>query len=139
MAIKEVPHQILEVGDKVKMDINAILKRDDMDGVEVTASGENYLKYMLAHPDEVYTVVDLDFNYEYCPYILSGAMGGNTWAQDDLIYVHQPATRFEVIKNMTQEEMTTQLLPMILGLCEDGVPSPELVAMWLDGKPDEEG
>jgi len=136
MALQEAPHQMLEVGDKVKMDIDAILQRDDMDGVETTKTGENYLKYMLSHPDEVYTVVELDFNYEYCPYVLSGAMGHNTWARDELIYVPEPSSRFEVIKNMTQEEMSTQLLPMVLSLCEDGVPSPELVAMWLTGKPE---
>jgi len=138
MAIKEVPHQMLEIGDKVKMDINTILQRDDMEGVETTQTGQNYLKYMLSHPDEVYTVVELDFNYESCPYVLSGAMGNNTWARDELIYVPEPATRFEVIKNMTQEEMATQLLPMVFSLCEDGVPAPELVAMWLDGKPEVE-
>lgn len=135
MALHDVPHQLLEVGDKVKMDIKGILKRDEMDGVETTASGENYLKYMLAHPEEVYTVVDLDFNYESCPYVLSGPMGNNTWARDELIYVPEAQTRFEVIKNMTLQEMATELIPMVAAICEDGVPCPELVEAWLNGSP----
>ena len=139
MALHEVKKQVLEVGDKVKMDIKAILERDDMDGIEVTATGENYLKYMLSHPDEVYTVVELDFNYEYCPYVLSGAMGNNTWSQDELIYVPEATTMFEVIKNMTQEEMAEHLFPMVLSQCEEGVPAPELIAQWLDSKPNGDG
>ncbi len=141
MALHEVPHQLLEIGDKVKMDIQAIRERvecGDVDGIEITATGDNYLKYMLAHPDEVYTVVELDFNYDSCPYVLSGPMGNNTWAQDELIYVPQAQTRFEVIKNMTLQEMATELIPMIAGLCEDGVPSPELVETWLNGAPEEQ-
>lgn len=39
---------------------------------------------------------------------------------------------------MTLEEMAKDLLPMILGLCEEGVPSAELVQEWLCGKPEEE-
>lgn len=135
MAIQNVPHQILEAGDKVKMDIKAIQAHGEMDGIETTESGVNYLKYMLAHPDEVYTVTALDFNYENAPYILSGAMGGNNWAQDELIYVPKAQSRFEVIKNMSQEEMASQLLPMVLTLCEEGVPCKELVEMWLAEKP----
>lgn len=139
MALKDVPHQMLEIGDKVKMDIEAIMKRDDMDGIEVTKTGENYLKYMLAHPEEVYTVVELDLDYEYCPYVLSGPMGNNTWSRDELIYVPQAQTRFEVIKNMTLQEMATDLIPMIGALCEDGVPCPDWVEMWLNGAPQEQG
>lgn len=138
MALHDVPHQLLEVGDKVKMDIKGILKRDDMDGIEITATGDNYLKYMLAHPEEVYTVVALDLNYEFCPYVLSGPMGNNTWARDELIYVPEAQTRFEVIKNMTLQEMAEKLMPMIAALFEEGVPCPELVEAWLNGSPAED-
>lgn len=36
---------------------------------------------------------------------------------------------------MTLEEMSQNLFPMVLGQCEEGVPSPELVEQWLNSKP----
>lgn len=137
MAIKETSGHILEIGDRVKMNIPKIGK-GDMDGVEFTLSGENYWRYMNAHPDEVYTVEGVDDSKAEPQYILSGRMGGNTWYSDELLLQPAPQDRFEVIKNMTLEEMSKDLLPMILGLCEEGVPSVELVQEWLCGKPEED-
>lgn len=137
MAIKEISGHILEIGDRVKMNIPKI-GEGDMDGVEFTLSGENYWRYMNTHPDEVYTVEGFDNSGAEPQYILSGRMGGNTWYSDELLLQPAPQDRFEVIKNMTLEEMAKDLLPMILGLCEEGAPSAELVQEWLCGKPEEE-
>lgn len=117
------------------MNIKGIGDRD-LDGVEITADGTNYWRYMNQHPEEVYTVEDFDFSYEETQYVLSGAMSGNTWYADDLILVPEPSSIFEVIKNMTFDEMKEQLFAMVLGQCEDGVPSPELIETWLDSKPE---
>lgn len=133
MAILETTGHRLEVGDRVRMNIS-VLQDSDRDGVEFTADGTNYWRYICQHPDEVYTIVGMDFDYETCPYILSGAMAGNTWASDELILVPEPTTNFEVIKNMTEEEMGEQLLPMLLALCEEGVPSPETFKEWLSAR-----
>mgnify|MGYP000438262916 FL=1 len=97
MAIKETSGHILEIGDRVKMNIPKIGK-GDMDGVEFTLSGENYWRYMNAHPDEVYTVEGVDDSKAEPQYILSGRMGGNTWYSDELLLQPAPQDRFEVIK-----------------------------------------
>lgn len=132
MSLKEVSGHVLNVGDKVKMNI-PVIAEGEMDGVEYTASGKNYWRYMNEHPDEVYTVEGYDLNNEQCPYILSGYMSsvGGNWSADELIHVPEPASRFEVIKNMTLEEMAKGFIPMIMELCEDGVPSEETAMEWL--------
>lgn len=135
MSLREISGQVLKVGDRVKMNIEAI-GQGDLDGVEFTNSGANYWRYMNQHPDEVYTVTKVDYDYDDCPYFLSGYMSDNNWAADELILVPAPASRFEVIKNMTLQEMAADLLPMVLDLCEDGVPSTELILEWLSGAPD---
>ena len=108
MAIKEISGHILEIGDRVKMNIPKI-GEGDMDGVEFTLSGENYWRYMNTHPDEVYTVEGFDNSGAEPQYILSGRMGGNTWYSDELLLQPAPQDRFEVIKNMTLEEMAKDL------------------------------
>lgn len=45
--------------------------------------------------------------------------------------------RAEILTNMDIDELTTRLVPMVMELCEDGVPSPELTKMWLLGEPGE--
>lgn len=135
MPLKETSGQILNVGDRVKMNIK-VIGEGDMDGVEYTTSGVNYWRYMNEHPDEVYTVEGLDLSRGEAQYVLSGAMGGNTWYSDELILVPAPESIFEVIKNMTLEEMVKDLFPMVLGQCEEGFPSPELVKIWLNSKPE---
>ncbi len=133
--LKETSGHILEIGDKVRMNI-PVIAEGDMDGVEFTKSGQNYWRYMCQHPHEVYTVVDFDFsNEDETSYILSGEMGGNNWFSNELILVPEPRSNFEVIKNMTEEEMSQQLLPMILSLCESGVLSPHTFMDWLSSKP----
>lgn len=134
MPLHEISGHVLKVGDRVKMNIEAI-GQGDLDGVEFTKSGKNYCLYMNQHPDEVYTITKVDFNYEDCPYFLSGYMDTN-WAADELILVPTPTSRFEVIKNMTLQEMAKDLLPMVLDLCEDGVPTQELVSEWLSSAPE---
>ena len=133
MALKETSGHLLKVGDRVKMNIQ-VIGEGDLDGVEITESF-NYWRYMNEHPDEVYTVENLDLSSDDPQYILSGAMGNNTWYSDELILVPMPESIFEVIKNMTLEEMSQNLFPMVLGQCEEGVPSPELVEQWLSSNP----
>lgn len=138
MALKETSGNILEIGDKVKMNLPALEKEveeDGGDGIEFTNTGKNYLRYVREHPDEVYTITAVDFRYEDCPYILSGYMGDNGWSSDELILLPTPKSRFEVIKNMTIEEMSVQLIPMIIGLCEEGIPCEECVREWLESMP----
>lgn len=135
MALKETSGNLLKVGDRVRMNIKAI-GEGDMDGVEFTSSGFNYWRYMNEHPDEIYTVEDVDDSKAEPQYILSGAMGKNTWYSDELILVPAPESIFEIIKNMTLDEMAQKLFPMVLSQCEKGIPSPELVAIWLSSKPE---
>ena len=134
MPLHEISGHVLKVGDRVKMNIEGI-GQGSPDGVEFTKSGKNYWRYMNQHPDEVYTITKVDFSYDDCPYFLSGYMDTN-WAADELILVPIPASRFEVIKNMTLQEMAKDLLPMVLDLCEDGVPTQELVYEWMSSAPD---
>lgn len=138
MPLTPISGHVLEIGDKVKMNI-PVLAKTDLDGVEFTSSGKNYWKYINSHPDEIYTVVGINFDYETCPYILSGYLSDNTWAPDELIYIPNAQTNFEVIKNMTLEEAPDILTNMILSLCEDGMPSKETIAEYLSSKPDTKG
>lgn len=125
----------VEIGDKVKMNIK-VIGEGDLDGVEITASGFDYWRYMNEHPDEVYTVVSLDLSGgEDCIYVLDGAMGGNTWAADELIHVPDPESNFEIIKNMSLDEMAAGLFPLLFDIIEDGVPSSEIMKEWLKAKP----
>lgn len=134
MAIKESSGHQLNVGDKVKMNIAAI-RAGDLDGVEFTATGKDYWRYMNEHPDEVYTVTKLDLNQDECIYVLSGYMCDNTWAADELIHIPEPASMFEVMKNLTREESPAFILSMIHELCDDEFPSPDAVLEWLDSQP----
>lgn len=43
--------------------------------------------------------------------------------------------RAELIANMTVNEMSTGLIPALLELCEDGLPSTETVQEWLLEEP----
>ena len=84
------------------------------------------------------SIVDFDFAYESCPYVLSGYMSDNSWESAHLILIPAPKSRFEIIKNMTLEEMSAQLIPLICELCEDGIPCTEAVQGWLESMPEEE-
>ena len=136
MAMKEVSGHQLEIGDRVKMNLEVIGK-GDMDGVEFTKTGKNYWRYMNQHPDEVYTVTAIDLSGDDTQYILSGFMGDNTWYADELILLPAPASNFEAIKNMTLEEMAKGLLPLLAEVLEDGLPSPELMREFLESKPEQ--
>lgn len=135
MAMKEVSGHQLEIGDRVKMNLEVVGK-GDLDGVEFTKTGKNYWRYMNQHPDEVYTVTALDLSGDDTQYVLSGFMGDNTWYADELILLPAPESNFEVIKNMTLEEMATDLLPLLAEILEDGLPSPELMKEFLEAKPE---
>ena len=135
MGIQNTSGQLLKIGDKVKMNIE-VIGQGDLDGVEIGDNNSvNYWRYMNQHPDEVYTITGLPLNYDTCPYALSGAMSGNTWASDELILLPEPTSRFEVIKNMTLEEMRDNLLPMLQELCAYGVPSKQMMEQWLTRHP----
>jgi hypothetical protein len=136
MALKETSGHLLKVGDRVRMNI-PVIEKGDMDGVEFTADGKDYWRYMNEHPDEVYTVtaIEADDCCSECIYVLSGYMGDNTWASDELILVPQPETMFEVMKNLTREESPSFILSMIYQLCEEGLPPPEAIEEWLDLQP----
>ena len=134
MPLHEISGHVLKVGDRVKMNIEGI-GQGSPDGVEFTKRGKLFWCYINQPPVEVYTITKVAFSYDDCPYFLSGYMDTN-WAADELILVPIPASRFEVIKNMTLQEMAKDLLPMVLDLCEDGVPTQELVSEWLSSAPD---
>lgn len=133
--IRPVSGHRLEVGDRVRMNIAAIAK-GDLDGVRTTISGTDYWRYMNEHPDEVYTVEELDLSGDDTEYVLSGAMAGNTWFAEDLIHVPEPETVFEVIKNMTQQEMSRQLPALLSRLYVPGkIPTEQEVYRLLEQKP----
>lgn len=135
MGIQNTSGQLLKIGDKVRMNIE-VIGQSDLDGVEIGDNDSvNYWRYMNQHPDEVYTITGLNLDYDTCPYELSGAMSGNTWASDELILLPEPTSRFEVIKNMTLEEMRDNLLPMLQELCAYGVPSKQTMEQWLKHHP----
>lgn len=78
---------VFNIGDKVRMNIKAF-DTTDLDGVAYTKSGKNYWKYMNEHPNEVYTIMEIDTSMNNdCVYVLSGYMSDNTWAADELIPV----------------------------------------------------
>ena len=135
MALTPVSGHQLEIGDKVRMNIKQI-GDGDLDGIEITADGKNYWKYMNEHPNEVFTVVGFDFsNDDETSYELDGYMSGNNWYADELIHIPTAKSRYEAIKNMTLEEMSTDLLPMLAEICEDGIPSQELFRNFLESAP----
>lgn len=126
--LKDVSGHVLEIGDKVKMNIE-VLKNGDLDGVEFTSTGENYWKYICSHPDEVYTVTDITYQYsDESIYVLDGYLADNTWAADELIYVPEAKTRYEVIKNMSFEEMRDGLRELLAQYD----PAKDDFAQWLD-------
>lgn len=133
MAVIPTSRQNLNVGDKVKMNIS-LIERGDLDGIAYTTSGKDYWRYMNEHPDEVYTVTAIDTTRgegEIC-YCLDGYMSGNNWYSDELIHIPAPSSRYEVIKNMTLDEMATDLLPLLSEILEDGLPSNQLFKEFLE-------
>ena len=134
--LTETSGQVLEIGDKVRMNI-AQIEKGDMDGVEFTTTGKNYWRYMNEHPNEVYTITGLDFDTgDTTSYELSGEMAGENWYSEELIHVPEAASNFEIIKNMTIEEMAKDLIPMLHEILEDGIPSENSLLHWLNKKPD---
>lgn len=132
----ETTGHILEIGDHVKMNIEFI-GNNELDGIEITKTGFNYWRYMCQHPDEVYTITGIDAttDEDEATYKLSGVMSENNWYSDELILMPTPKNRFEKIKNMTLQEMTQELIPMIIyDLCKDGIPEPEDIKKWLSEK-----
>ena len=114
--LKDVSGHILEIGDKVKMNIE-VLKNGDLDGVEFTSTGENYWKYICSHPDEVYTVTDITYQYsDESIYVLDGYLADNTWAADELIYVPEAKSRYEVIKNMSLRKCVMDYVSFLLNM-----------------------
>ena len=134
MAIQNTSGQQLRIGDRVRMNIE-VIGQGDLDGVAYTNNGKDYWRYMNQHPDEIYTITGLDLDYDESIYELSGPMAGTTWASDELILLPAPTSRFEVIKNMTFEEMRDTLLPMLQDLCAYGVPSKQMMEQWLNHHP----
>lgn len=134
MAIHSEAGHVLNIGDKVKMNI-AVIEKEDMDGIELTTNGRNYWRYMKEHPDEVYTVTGFDFSGDETGYELDGYMADNNWYANELIHVPEPASQFEVIKNMTLDEAPGILLAMIRATCEDSLPTEDVLKQWLQSKP----
>lgn len=74
----------------------------------------------------------LDFSSDSeCIYVLSDYMGNNTWAANELIHVPEAKNPFEAIKSMTLNEMASDLIPLLAGVIENGVPSNECMKAWL--------
>lgn len=46
--------------------------------------------------------------------------------------------RAELLSNMTLDEMATDLMPLMMDLMQDGVPSPEYMKEWLLNEPEGE-
>lgn len=134
MALLDTSGHILNVGDKVKMNI-PVIGSGDLDGVEITNSEKNYWRYMNEHPYEVYTVVDTYFSKEgEVSYILDGYMSGNNWYPDELIHVPKPENRYEILKNMFLDEMTRELIPFLAGLMSSEDLSEDFIRKYLSEK-----
>lgn len=135
MNLQETSDQILQIGDKVRMNIPEIAK-GDMDGVEITNNGTNYWRYMNQHPDEIYTVTGYDFTPEETAYILSGTMSGNTWFSNELILIPEPKSNFEIIKSMTVEEMSAYFVRIFAEKFQDiKSMDQESMTAWLLSEP----
>ena len=93
---KDLP---IKIGDKVRMNASMMIKDAIADG-QIAINCPSYvvdhppktrptqhLYYMVDHPDEVYTVERYDLDSPDAPYILSGAMSGYSWGDNDLIPV----------------------------------------------------
>lgn len=61
-------------------------------------------------------------------------MGDNTWAADELIHLPDPGSPYEIIKNMTLDEMAKDLLPLIGQALKRGELTTEDMKEWLSGK-----
>lgn len=46
----------------------------------------------------------------------------------------KPKTNADRIRSMTDKEMSTDLIPLIMEVCEDGVPCEELFLDWLQSE-----
>lgn len=119
-------NQRFKLGDRVKINI-PVLEAGDRDGVEYTTTGKNYWEYILEHPDEVYTIIQLNFDYDETTYELSGYLGDNDWYPDELILAEAPITNYDAIKHMTKHELA-DFLGRISGS------APKSWILWLDGK-----
>lgn len=104
--LKETIGQSLNIGDKVRMNIPCF-EDSDRDGVEFTISDKNYWRYMNQHPNEIYTVTGFDYTTDddQTTYLLSGYMEGTNWYSDELILIPEPQSNFELIKNMSIDDM----------------------------------
>lgn len=47
-------------------------------------------------------------------------------------------TNADKIRSMTNKEMSTDLIPLIMEVCEDGVPCEELFLEWLQSEAEQE-
>lgn len=107
MSLQKTTGNILEIGDKVKINLQYLewdVEENGGDGIEFTASGKNYLRYAREHPDEVYTVVDINPEYECCPYVLSGYMSDNTWESNHQVCEEDPEVRAEAMQAYMEDE-----------------------------------
>lgn len=128
-AIERLKSLPIKVGDKVMMDVPAVLRYS----IQECSVGDDYLLHMIDHPQEIYTVESLDAGSPFCPYMLSGAMAGYSWAEDELIPVPDEQCWFDAIKDMTIDEMADALAAMAGRLCGTTV-SPGAVKLWLGTK-----
>ena len=53
-------------------------------------------------------------------------------------YESKIKTNADRIRSMTDKQMSTDLIPMIMEICEDGVPSEELFLEWLQSEAEQE-
>ena len=136
MALHETTGHQLEIGDRVRMNV-AFIGTEDLDGIEITADGTNYWRYMNEHPDEIYTVEEYDYsNEDEVGYILSGAMAGNNWYANELIHIPEPKTRYEAIMAMSDRELA-EFLVNRFGDRRDEMLKDKCMR-WLDGPPEDE-
>ena len=99
----------IKIGDKVRMNVPEILRYS----LQECMLDKQYLLHMIDHPNEVYTVEKYNLDCPVCPYILSGAMAGPAWADDEIIPVSYASSWFDVIKNASIDDMANALSFML--------------------------
>lgn len=142
MILSETRERILGIGSKVRMNIPRMEKavEEDGDGCFVNIqTGKDYLQYAKEHPDEVYCVVKHKFFAHTCWYVLSGEMSGCQCGVEDIIPVIERKSRFESFKEMSLDEMASQMIPLIYyQLCSKGLPKEKEIQQWLGSCPNDE-
>jgi len=72
------------------------------------------------------------------PGCLLNYLGPACWNARQEICPDVQLNRAEIITGMSIDGLANNLFPMLAEICEDGIPSPEVMREWLEGSPEED-